>query len=342
MNITTLINQFIDYKQIMQGVTEDSAAKYRMQVEFFINHHRVTNVSDITQKMVVDYFVNGRVERKWKPSTFHTYLMSLHVFFKWCVAEGHMKQDFTESMQKPKIPKALPKSLSKEQAQALLTTVYNYPHPSAFLQLRNYAIFATFIFAGLRKTELLALQVADIDLYNRTIFVRSGKGGKDRVIPIGNTLEDILRKYLTSRGRLKVACGDLFISSKGDNGLTSLGLKYIVGRIRKASQIKFTLHVLRHTFATLMYEGGCDILAISQMLGHSDIKTTMIYVSASTRHLKVEAMKHPLDFDRTHTAVLSLNHGHQVPCSCGISEQGQVNQVLCHNELAQRRSSVWY
>lgn len=190
--------------------------------------------------------------------------------------------------------KKLPPKLTKQTTLKLLEIVHNYPYEYKFLRYRNHAIFATFVFAGLRKQELLNLKFADVDIENLTIFIRQGKGGKDRIVPINFTLAEILRRYCDERKRLHKTNPEFFSSLRGNIGFTDNGLKKLVEQIRIASGIVFTVHKLRHTFATLMLEGGCDIYSLSKMMGHSDIKTTTIYLAASAEHLRAQMIKHPL------------------------------------------------
>lgn len=119
-----------------------------------------------------------------------------------------------------------------------------------------------------------------IDLDNLTLFVRQGKGNKDRIVPISYTLAQSLKRYTEERKRLHKTNPEFFSSLRGNIGFTVNGLKKLVDQIRKVSGTKFTVHKLRHTFATLMLEGGCDIFSLSKMMGHSDIKTTTIYLAA--------------------------------------------------------------
>jgi site-specific recombinase XerD len=128
-----------------------------------------------------------------------------------------------------------------------------------------------------------------------SIFIRQGKGNKDRVLPVSFRLAEILKKYLVERQRLKKTCPEFFSSLNRNIGFTESGIKRLVESITEASGIKFTIHKLRHTFATLMLEGGCDIYSLSRMMGHSDIKTTTIYLAASAEHLRSQITKHPLN-----------------------------------------------
>jgi site-specific recombinase XerD len=113
-------------------------------------------------------------------------------------------------------------------------------------------------------------------------------------------LAQSLKRYFEERKRLNKTCPEFFVSLNRNCGFTESGLKNLVLKMRQASGLKFTIHKLRHTFATLMLEGGCDIYSLSKMMGHSDIKTTTIYLYASAEHLRAQMTKHPLnDIDRT-------------------------------------------
>jgi site-specific recombinase XerD len=198
-------------------------------------------------------------------------------------------------MEMPKTEKKLPPKLTKQETLRLLEIAHNYPYPYTFQRYRNYAIFATFVYAGLRKKELLHLQMVDVDLVNQSIFIRQGKGSKDRVVPMSSALTSILRRYAEQRIRLHKTCPEFFTSLNRNKGFTDSGMKRLVEFMNKASGIRFSVHKLRHTFATLMLEGGCDIYSLSKMLGHSDIKTTTIYLAASPEHLRSQIFKHPLN-----------------------------------------------
>ena len=276
MDIEILSQKFYDYSLYIRGYSKETIIRYRQVINFYCKFAHVSKLSEVTNENVRALFFYGRTERGWKSGTFILYHVSLMVFFRWCIAEKYMAKNPIEDIEMPKLEKRLPSKLTKQNALRLLEIVYNYPYDYKFLRYRNHAMFSTFLFAGLRKKELLKLKLMDIDIQNLSIFVNQGKGSKDRIIPMSYTLAQSLKRYLEERKRLNKTCSEFFCSLNRNMGYTDNGLKRLVVQMRKASGINFTIHKLRHTFATLMLEGGCDIYSLSKMMGHSDIKTTTI------------------------------------------------------------------
>ncbi|MGB1283655.1 MAG: tyrosine-type recombinase/integrase [Polaribacter sp.] len=295
MNIELLLEDFCHYARYIRNVSPSTEKRYREKISYYAQASKITHISEVNSKNVQMFFVQGRAHKNWKTTTFRTYYMTLVVFFRWCIKQGHLQENPLEDFELPKLEKALPKKLKKQEALLLLEYAYNYPYTHKYLKYRNHAIFATFLFAGLRKSELLNLKLNDIDLENLTLFVRQGKGNKDRIIPISYTLAQSLHRYLVERKKSHKTCPEFFTSSNRNGGFTDSGLKRLTDKLKKASKLDFTIHKLRHTFATLMLEGGCDIFSLSKMMGHSDIKTTTIYLSATAEHLRSQVTKHPLN-----------------------------------------------
>ncbi|MEZ5196418.1 MAG: tyrosine-type recombinase/integrase [Bacteroidales bacterium] len=220
----------------------------------------------------------------------------MSLFVNYCVKEKVIERNFVDDIPRPKVPFMIPKHLTEEQTEFLLDWVRNYPYDYKFDKTRSIAIIATFIYTGIRKEELRNLKSTDVDLDNKTLFIRSGKGGKDRIVPLHSNLINALNDYLKDRKRLKKSCPYFYTSMRQDSKMGDLVIKRLVKKLREKSGIHFYPHLLRHTFATLMLEGGCNLYALSKMLGHSDIKTTTIYLSATQSHLQEQIVKHPLSF----------------------------------------------
>jgi site-specific recombinase XerD len=295
MDIHILLEQFCDYSASIKGYSPDTIRRYRYVISCTSRFMAIETIDQVTPDKIRALFYYGRTTRQWSVNTYITYHKTLLVFFRWCGKQGVMAVNPIVDIEVPKLEKKLPPKLTKQTTLRLLEIVYNYPYNSQFLRYRNHAIFSTFVFAGIRKQELLNLKYADVDIDNLTIFIRQGKGRKDRIIPMSYSLAQILKKYITERSKLRRTNSEFFSSLHGNMGFTDNGLKKLVEQIRKSSSIFFTVHKLRHTFATLMLEGGCDIYSLSKMMGHSDIKTTTIYLAASAEHLRSQMTKHPLN-----------------------------------------------
>ncbi|PLX27147.1 hypothetical protein C0583_04575 [Candidatus Parcubacteria bacterium] len=295
MEIKIIAQKFYDHSLYIRGYSVETIKRYRNIINMFVSFTGITDVTDVTDDNVKKLFYDGRTKRKWKTNTFITYHKSLVVFFRWCIEEGYIDSNPAESLECPKLEKRIPPKLTKQDAMRLLEIVFNYPYKYPYLRYRNHAIFAVFLFAGIRKRELINLKLTDIDIENLTLFVRQGKGAKDRIIPINYRLTAILKKYLEERSRLGKTAPEFFCSLNRNMGITDTCMKRLVEKFRKETDIVFTIHKLRHTFATLMLEGGCDLFSLSKMMGHEKLETTSIYLQASAEHLRKQMIKHPLN-----------------------------------------------
>jgi site-specific recombinase XerD len=295
MYIQILAQQFYDYSLHIKGLSKDTNKRYRNIINYYCKFAKVETIDQVREEDIRAMFFHGRAERKWSPNTYICYHRSLTVFFRWCVEQKYMTRNPMTEIILPKVDRKLPPKLTKQEAFRLLEFVFNYPYEYRYLRYRNHAIFSMFVFAGLRKGELLHLKYTDVDIENLTIFIRKGKGNKDRIIPMSYTLAQTLKTYLQERSRLKKTCPEFFTSLNRNAGFTEDGLKHLTNKLKEAVDIDFTIHRLRHTFATLMLEGGCDIYSLSKMMGHSNINTTTIYLAASVEHLRGQITKHPLN-----------------------------------------------
>lgn len=294
MDIELLARQFYEYSESFRGYSKVTTKRYNQAIRFYCTFAKITKIEEVTDDNIRAFFLHGRTQLGWKPNTFIAYYKSLKVFFRWCKERGFLTRSICQDLEVPKLEKVLPKRLPKQNALHLLEVVYNLPYNNSFERYRNHAIFSMFIFAGIRKKELLRLRFTDVDIENRTIFINQGKGSKDRCIPMSFTLAQSLQRYIDVRKSNQKSCPAFFTSFQNNAAYNETALKRLVDKVRTIAGIPFTIHRLRHTFATLMLEGGCDIYSLSKMMGHSDIKTTTIYLSASVEHLRMQISKHPL------------------------------------------------
>ena len=142
------------------------------------------------------------------------------------------------------------------------------------------------LYAGLRAKELLNLRLLDVNQEGKIISIRSGKGNKDRNVPIHIKLKHILKRYLDDRKRAKKASAFLFMPVQSSKQLGYKALNLVCKKLSKATMVKFTPHCLRHTFASVAIEQGMGLVPLKEIMGHSDIASTMIYLKMSPEVLK--------------------------------------------------------
>ncbi|MGD2218173.1 MAG: tyrosine recombinase, partial [Gemmatimonadales bacterium] len=221
---------------------------------------------------------------------------ALRSYFGFLQTLDVIDSDPCELLDGPKVGRALPTVLNQAEIERLLEV----PETDDPLRLRDWAILELMYATGLRISELVTLRVRDVDLEERLVKVR-GKGSKERIIPFGGAALEALLVYLReSRPALAQAAGcasvaTLFLSRRG-RSLTRKGAWDIVRRQVSGAgiQTRVTPHTLRHTFATHLLEGGADIAAVQEMLGHADISTTQIYTHLDRSYLReVHRRYHP-------------------------------------------------
>ena len=293
-SITHQLESFCHYSLTFKGNTERAVHSLRYEVGHFIQETKLLSLEQITRPLIEGYVMTGKLERNWSAKTIRNRLVSIRVFLDWGVKQELIADNPARKVDLPRLPKKLPTHLSKEEALKVLDWARHYPYLHEGERTRAVAIIALLIFTGLRHQELLNLKLQDVRLEQNEVFVRSGKGKKDRLIPMTPNLAIILQNYLKDRCKRQTTCVSFFLSLKDDDPMGPKAIPRLVTKLKKASGIYFYPHMLRHTFATLMLEGGADIYAISKMMGHSQIQTTTIYLSATTQHLKTEINKHPL------------------------------------------------
>lgn len=296
MDLHQVHRQFCEYQATMKNYQAATIKSYVCSLGIFnVLMPEVTQIEEITPEVAQRFFYLGRTIRRWKPITFVSYHKGWNVFFKWAQKNHFVEINPFENIEKPRLEKKLPTRLTKQEAKNLLETVKHMVWYHTMQASRNYAIFAMFLYCGLRKGELLRLKMTDVDLGNMVISIQQGKGNKDRLVPIPYQLKPILLQYLAERTKLGKTSEYFYVSQTEDRNFSLAGFKKVVDAVKQESGIKFYPHMLRHTFATLMLEGGCDIYALSKMMGHNDIKTTTIYLSASVEHMRSQMVKHPLN-----------------------------------------------
>lgn len=291
MDIEDSILDFLNYCIFEKGLSDKTKESYQNDLEVyrsFLKEKNVTRVENITSDHIKEFLKERNEE---ETTTIAHNLTVIKNFHTYLLKEKIVKENVSEFIERPKLRKALPKTLSMEDIDKLLDinleTSFDY---------RNKAMLELMYGCGLRVSELVNLEINDIDRTNCLIRIL-GKGSKERDIPVGEYALYYLEEYLKRRDTLLKGkpCTKLFINNHG-TGMTRQGffknLKQILRE--KGLNEEVSPHTLRHSFATHLINRGADLRSIQEMLGHSDISTTKIYTRVSDEKVQEDYNKYHL------------------------------------------------
>ncbi|HER00543.1 MAG TPA: site-specific tyrosine recombinase XerD [candidate division Zixibacteria bacterium] len=290
---------FLGYVDLELNLSHNTIAAYRHDLFDFCEFLRQRSGRSLTvagDAEILDYIINLRKKGISARSAARK-LSAIKHLYKFLLAEKHVKDDPTTSLESPKLLRALPDVLSKDEVTRLIESC-DGEDP---LGLRDRAILELWYACGLRISEVGKLKIGDVVMEIDILRVK-GKGNKERLVPFGSYAKKALEVYLRDSRPLLVkdkSFDTLFLSRKG-GGLSRMGLWGIFEKCVKKAQImrEITPHILRHSCATHMVEGGADIRTVMEFLGHADISTTQIYTHLDQRYLKeVHRRFHPREKD---------------------------------------------
>ena len=289
------ISRFLDFVSVERGLSKNTLEAYRRDLTRYASYLASGGVADATlaEEATVAGFVgllsNTEYEegRRYRPSSVARALAAVRMFHLFLLREGDTTRNPAEGVVRPKVRRTLPRPLTVSEVGALLAA----PNEGTLPGMRDRAILETTYGAGLRISEVVGLDVDDIDLEEGSVRV-IGKGDKERVVPLGRFATIAVQAYLT-RARPVLAGassrGALFLNQRGGR-LTRQGtakiLKAAAARAGLAKRI--TPHTLRHSFATHLLEGGADIRVVQELLGHATLATTQIYTLVTGERLREE------------------------------------------------------
>jgi integrase/recombinase XerD len=289
--LTELTLDFLAYLELERGLSRNTLEAYRSDLQqfgVFLDQRGVQPLAVTTADLTafVSELAAGR-ERKTAvaPATLQRKIACLRSFYRHLRREQILESDPTSELRPPRSRGRLPKVLTRDEVAVLLAQ----PRGNSPAALRDRALLETMYACGLRASEAIALELSELDL-EAGILRAHGKGSKERIVPIGSKAIETLQAYLTrSRPRL-VGLRDeqcVFVNLRG-GALSRQGLYKIVQRHARSAGLaeRMSPHTLRHTFATHLLAGGCDLRALQEMLGHADIGTTQIYTHLSADRLR--------------------------------------------------------
>jgi len=284
--------EFLESIRSERGLSKNTEQAYRrdlLQYHDTIQEHRELTPTELVQMHLASLrdsgMVNASVARK---------LASIRAYHRFVIAEGYGTEDPTSSIMSPKIPSALPKALTIDEVIRLIEA----PDLSSPLGRRNRSILEVLYGTGCRVTELVTLDLHDIDFETNTAIV-TGKGNRQRLVPIGSFASASIDRWLPDRLDIRKPGhdpGSLFLTVRG-NRLSRQTVWRIVEEAGSSVGIdsaRLSPHVLRHSAATHMVEGGADLRTVQEILGHATLTSTQIYTKISPEHLReVVLTSHP-------------------------------------------------
>ena len=237
------------------------------------------------------FLAHRSLDEKVKARSLARQLTTIKRYHRWLLREGRRDDDPTLTVEPPRLPKPLPKSLAEAEVEALLAA----PDVNTPLGLRDRAMLETLYAAGLRVSELVGLPLAAVSLSDGVVRIY-GKGGKERLVPLGEDAREWIERYASEarpiilKGRGSAA---LFVTDLG-GPMTRQMFWYLIKRHSATAGIAQSLspHTLRHAFATHLLNHGADLRVVQELLGHSDIGTTQIYTFVARERLKTVHQKH--------------------------------------------------
>jgi tyrosine recombinase XerC len=272
------IEKFIRYLEIEKNYSRHTILNYGLDLEEFQRFLGNVPIEEVDYLGVRKYLALLK-EKNADPRTVSRKLSSLRSFFRFLSREGLVKANPTSAVASPKLDKHLPVFLTEEEVTRLIES--SLPRDEA--GARDRAILETFYSTGIRISELVGLNIDDIDLISGIAKVR-GKGKKERIVPVGDTALAAIRAYLNLKKKESQA---VFLNRGGrrlsDRGVRGIVRKYI---LRSGTRQGVSPHTLRHSFATHLLNRGADLRTVQELLGHVNLATTQIYTHLTTDKLK--------------------------------------------------------
>lgn len=284
----SLIERFLDVLWMEHGLSQNTLAAYRNDLSNLAlwldkNNSRLFQASQIE----IQAFLAWRFEQGSKSRSAARLLSSMRRFYAWLLREKKILTDPVALIEAPKPEQPLPKTLTEQQVEDLL----NAPDLQDELGIRDKAMLETLYATGLRVSELIGLEFSQVSIEPGVVRV-TGKGGKERLVPLGEEAIECLQTY-TAQARADLMarhppCNALFVTRRG-KAMTRQAFWYLLKRYARVANIdadSLSPHTLRHAFATHLLNHGADLRVVQMLLGHSDISTTQIYTHVANQRLQ--------------------------------------------------------
>jgi len=290
------LKEYLYYLRITKNLAKNTIISYERDLDeylAFIEKNYLMNNPNQIEKKHIDNFIKSLARRQVNPRTITRKISSIHSFHKYLLSENIVDRDVVAKVKKPVTPKTLPTVLNIPEIERFITASDGSGKP---LDLRNRAMVELAYGSGLRVSELLDLKISDMHL-NMNLINITGKGSKERIVPLGEESVYAIRKYLVdARGKLSPKNKELLFLNKNGEKMSRIGFYKIIQTIADKAGIRKQMspHTLRHSFATHLLENGANLRSVQELLGHEDIMTTEIYTHVTKKLIQKEYdLKHP-------------------------------------------------
>lgn len=276
-----VLSEYLDFLEIEKGLAKNTIDAYRRDIGDFLKFCDENGgiEFDKIQRNHINNYIRGLREKDYTPASVNRKIASFRGFFKWMCANEICNSDPTLTLEQPKMPQRLPKVMSIQEIEIILKQDLN-PLQRVIVELLYGC--------GLRVSELANMKINDYDLNGRYLQC-TGKGSKERIVPLGQKAVDAIKNYLPERDFLVRNFGlntkRLLIDEKGNLVTRQEIYTFIKEQGRKIHK-SISPHTLRHSFATHLLENGADLRVVQELLGHSDVSTTQLYTHISKKRLK--------------------------------------------------------
>lgn len=287
-----LIDTYLDAIWMEKGLSDNTLASYRRDLTQFAIWLRPNAVRLLTcTKADIQAYLGWRVKERLRPSSTSRMLSCLRGLYRYLLREGEIEEDPVLLIQSPKKGRSLPKTLTEADVEALLEA----PELNDPVQFRDRAMLEVLYATGLRVSELVSLKVHEMNL-NQGVIRVMGKGGKERLVPLGDEAISWVKRYDAQVRPLLMGeeVGDVVFPSRRGQQMTRQTFWHRVKRHALTAGIDKPLspHVLRHAFATHLINHGADLRVVQMLLGHSDLSTTQIYTHVAQQRLQSLHQQH--------------------------------------------------
>jgi len=285
-------DDFLIEKSVNQWVWDVMIGLYH-RVFRLVNTSKYVDIHDLTSYTIQNFkrlLWETFLKRDWSSKTYNHYRAYIRCYCEYLKNEWYLQENPIDKISKRKEPKTLPKTLSREQIKELLDSLTTTFDMNTFIWIRNKTMVYTYLYTGMRLSELTNLKLENLKIHEGFIKVVKWKGDKERLIPLTKEAIKYLYNYLKVRKRIFIDSEHIFPTAYW-NSLQKKDMQTVINKIRSHITFHFTWHQLRHTYATELVRNNFDIYNISQILGHSTIDTTKIYLSVDTDKLKKQLDK---------------------------------------------------